>query len=103
QPRLPRGAFRFLTLPNTATVPTVQATVLRQVAGDLGTRPPLKELTGHVVKDSLHISDSPVSDPVTRGIRSRQETERRGARGTPRGSLECPVRVDDPCLYGSRL
>src|SRR5690606_29103756 len=41
QPRLPRGAFRFLALPNTATVPSIQDTVLGQVAGDLGKRPTL--------------------------------------------------------------
>src|SRR5690606_2919871 len=54
------------------------------------------------MKDSLHIRVFLVSDPVTRGMRNRHETERRDARGQPVGSLECPVRVGDPCLYGSR-
>src|SRR5690606_41830316 len=59
--------------------------------------------TGHVVKDSLHIRVFLVSKPVTRGMRNRHETERRDARGQPVCILECPVRVGDPCLYGSRL
>src|SRR5690606_16266486 len=55
------------------------------------------------MKDSLHIRVFLVSDPVTRGMRNRHETERRDTRGQPVGSLECSVCVGDPCLYGSRF